>query len=212
LTLRGLANRQSFEFLGTLWGAVALMLIERLSLLVVFAIALLYTLVRLWRNKNDGATAKLGAKGFRPKIGFTRLDGMVSLSLLLDNESNKTIWAEEIEIFLSGLIAEEQAEEPSCHGVQKIRQTIRSGDMLPISLCVAIYKAAGEPQRKYTCVMSSALRYRIGEEWFENKMETCKLQMLGLTSTGIRRERKPVSMVQTQKNSQDVPSVPMKFK
>lgn len=84
--------------------------------------------------------------------------------------------------------------------------------MLPISFCEVIYKAAGDPQRKYTCLMSSVLRYRIGEEWFEKNMENYMLRMIGLTVSGIHRERKPVPPFQMQKESQKVPSIAMKLK
>src|ERR1700676_958599 len=181
------------------------MIIVRAILLLVFGIALGYTVVRVWRQRN-GRDAMDGKSGFRPQIGFTRLDGMVSLSLLLENESDTYVWVEEIEIFLSGLRAEEQATEPSFRGIQKIRQLVHSGDMLPISLCETIYKAAGNPQRKHTCVMSSVLRYRIGEEQFEKKMENYRLRMMGLTISGIRRERNPVSPFQIQEEFQNVPA------
>ena len=52
---------------------------------------------------------------------------MASLSLLLANESDTYVWAEEIEIFLSGLSAEEQTAEPSCREIQKIRQMVAPG-------------------------------------------------------------------------------------
>jgi hypothetical protein len=179
--------------------------------LLLFPLVLGYASLRVSRRRNGRNAAGKDA-GFRPQIGFTRLDGMMSLSLLLDNESSGFVWAEEIEIFLNGLIAEEQTVEASCHEVQKIRQTIRAGDMLPISLCEAIYKAAGNPQRRYSCVISSILRYRVGEEWFEKAMESYKLRMLGLTVSGIRRERKPVPHFQIRVKSEEVPEISKKLK
>jgi hypothetical protein len=56
-------------------------------------------------------------------------------------------------------------------------------------------------------VLSSILRYRIGEERFEKKMENYRLQMLGLTASGIQRERQPVPPFQPLDKSQDVPAV-----
>ena len=198
-------------FLHAAWGAVDLMIIMRATLLLVFAMALGYAVLRFWRRRN-GPDPTDKSRGFRPRIGFTRLDGMESLSLLLANESKKYVWAEEIEIFLSGLSADQQTAEPSCHGIQKIRQMVRSGDMLPISLSEVIYKAAGDPQRKYSCVLSSVLRYRIGEERFEKTMENYRLRMLGLTASDIHRERKPVQPFQTQEKSQDIPVTAGKLK
>lgn len=182
------------------------MIIMRVTLLLVFATALGYAMLRFWRRRNAPDPTDRSA-GFRPSIGFTRLDGMESLSLLLANGCKKTVWAEEIEIFISDLRAEEQTSKPSFHEIQKIRQMVASGDMPPISLSQVIYRAAGDPQRKYSCVLSSVLRYRIGEDRFEKKMENYRLQMLGLTASGIHRERKPVPPFQPLDKSQDVPAV-----
>lgn len=179
---------------------------------LVGAIASVYALALLWRRRNgrDAATNKI--KGFRPRIGFTRLDGMVSLSVLLDNESSEHVWVEEIEIFLSDLKADQQASEASFRGIRKIRQMVRSGDMLPLSLCEAIYKAAGDPQRKYSCVLSSVLRYRIGDERFEKNLENYRIRMAGLTASGISRERKPVPSIQAHEESRNVPEMAIKLK
>jgi hypothetical protein len=187
------------------------MIIVRVFFLVVFVIALGYSIVRIWRRRN-GRDAMDGTSGFRPQIGFTRLDGMVSLSLLLENESETYVWAEEIEIFLSGLRAEEQASEPEYRGIQKIRQMVLSGDVLPISLCETIYKAAGNPQRNYTCVMSSVVRYRMGEEQFEKKLENYRLRMIGLTVSSIHRERKPVPSIQIPEETQHVHAMAIKLR
>ncbi len=186
------------------------MIVMRASILLIF-ILFGYAALRIWHRKN-GPNAEDKNRGFRPGIGFTRLDGMASVSLLLANESNRHVWAEEIEIFLSGLSAEEQTAEPSFRGIQKIRQTVQSGDMVPISLCQAIYKAAGNPQRKYTFAMSSVLRYRIGEDWFEKNLQNYRLRMIGLTVSSIHRERKPLPPIQTQKESRDTPIMESKRK
>jgi hypothetical protein len=182
------------------------MIIIRATFLLVFAAALGYTVARFWRRRNAPDPMDRSA-GFRPSIGYTRLDGMVSLSLLLANGSKRNVWAEEIEIFLSGLSAEEQTAQPSFHEIQTIRQMVPAGDTPPISLSEVIYKAAGDPQREYTCILSSVLRYRIGEEQFEKTMENYRLQMLGLTAAGIQRERKPIPPFQPLDKSQDVPEV-----
>jgi len=181
-------------------------------LLLVAAIASRYALAFFRRQRNGRDAAENKIKGFRPHIGFTRLDGMVSLSLLLDNESSEHVWAEEIEIFLSDLKADQQASESSCREIRKIRQVVRSGDMLPLSLCEAIYKAAGDPQRRYSCVLSSALRYRIGEELFVRPMENYRIRMKGLTVTRVHRERKPVPRIQVRENPRDIPAIAAKLK
>jgi hypothetical protein len=137
---------------------------------------------------------------------------MASLSLLLANESETHVWAEEIEIVLSGLSAEQQTAAPTCQGIQKIRQMVGSQDTLPISLAEVIYKAAGEPQRKYSCVLSSVLRFRVGEERLERPLENYKIRMIGLTAEGITRERKPIPPFQPQDKSPDVAAVAARLK
>ena len=84
--------------------------------------------------------------------------------------------------------------------------------MLPISLCEVIYKAAGNPQRSYSCVLSSVLRYRIGEELFVRPMENYRIRMKGLTVTSVHRERKPVPPIQVPENPRDIPAIAAKLK
>jgi hypothetical protein len=186
-------------------------ILMRIGFLLVCAITLGYAALHFWRRRNGNDPMDSGA-GFRPRIGFSRLDGMVSLSLLLENNSREYVWAEEIEIFLSGLRADQQTADSSLHEIQKIRQMVRPGDTLPISLCEVIYKAAGDPQRKYSCLLSSVLRYRIGEKQFEKTMENHKLQMMGLTASSARRERKPGPLFEVQVKSGEVPAVAAKHK
>lgn len=181
---------------------------------IVFVMVLSYSVWRLGRGRRSTAQKDRDA-GFRPHIGFTRLDGMQSLALLLENESPNNVWAEEIEIFLSDLHAEEQTAEPTLRGVQKIRQGVPPDDALPISLCESIYKVAGDPQLRYSCVLSSVLRYRIGEQQFEKQMETYRVEMLGLTFSSMRRERKPphpLPSIQPQSQPQETSALAGKLK
>lgn len=152
------------------------------------ATALGYSTFLLWRRRS-GTNSTNPCNGFRPKIGFSHLDGMATPALLLTNDSNAFVWVEGIEIFLTDLRADEQVSEPSCCGTLKIRQTVPAHDLLPISLATCIYKAAGEPQRHYSCVLSSTVRYRIDEEWFEKELEVYRIRMIGLIAARVRRER-----------------------
>jgi hypothetical protein len=187
------------------------MIIMRAILFFVFVVALGYELLRIWRRrKGPDSTDK--SNGFRPRIGFTRLDGMESLSLLLNNESNTHVWAEEVEIFLTDLVATAQTAEASNNGILKIRQMVPPGDMLPISLAEVIYKAAGEPQRRHSSVLSSVVRYRIGENWFEENLENYRIRMMGLTASGVKRERKPVQRFKVEEKPQQVPAMETKLR
>lgn len=181
------------------------MMLMRVTFFLGFAIAFGYAALLFWRRRNV-PVSRDGSEGFRPRIGFTRLDGMASLSLLLFNKSAANIWVEEIEIFLTGLAADEQTAEPTCHEILKIRQMVLPRDMLPISLVGVIYKSAGNPQRNYSCVLSSILRFRIGEKSFEKPLQNYRIRMIGLTASGVSKERKPVPAfkIQTQEKSKDV--------
>jgi hypothetical protein len=178
-----------------------------LSIVIVFASG--YLAVRIWRQKKH---AVLNDKhhGFRPRIGFSRLDGMESLSLVLENGFQRHVWAEEIEIFLADLEANNQTADPTLRGIQKIRQMVAPGDTLPISLAQVIYKAAGEPQRKHSSVLFSLLRYRVGEQSFEKELEACRIQMLGLTVLDVRRERKPVQKMPIPEKPKEVATMETK--
>lgn len=172
---------------------------------------LTYNLMRFWRRKSKASPADRHP-GFRARIGLTRLNDTDSLSLVLENKSQKDVWAEEIELFLSGLTAEEQMNEPRLHELQKIRQLVPREDTLVISLGQAIYNAAGTPQRNYSCVLSPILRVRAGKEWLENRMESYKVRMLGLTAREVRRARRELPLDLPPDRTEDVPSLATRLK
>jgi hypothetical protein len=169
---------------------------------LLFVSVLAYFAMQTWRRRRNRGARHTGVD-FRPSIGFTRLDGWASLALLLRNDSDRNVWAEEIEIVLTDLIVNDQTCEASGHEVQKIHQAIQPVDMLPISLMETIYKAAGKPQRNYSCLMSAIVRYRVGEKWFEKPMPPYRLRMAGLTVVSNRRERWTKSEFKPQDNSRD---------
>jgi hypothetical protein len=176
------------------------------TLLITIVFALGYAALRKWRQKKHRAETGIH-HGFRPCIGFSRLDGMESLSLLLENGFHQHVWAEEIEIFLGELVANNQTADPTLHQTKKILQVIAPGDTLPISLAEVIYKAAGEPQRKHSSILSSVLRYRVGEAWFETQLDNYRIQMMGLTAAEVRRDRKTVQKLPIQEKLNEVATV-----
>jgi hypothetical protein len=174
-------------------------------------IALSYAALRIWREREvSGPTDK--SRGFRTRIGFTRLDRMASVSLLLANECESHVWAEEIEIVLNGLTADQQTAEPACRGVLKIRQMLGPHETLPMSLAEVIYKAAGDPQRRYSCVLSALVRYRIGDENLERALQNYKIRMIGLTADGIAMDRKSIRPFQAGEKSPNVPAIAARVK
>ncbi|MGH9680608.1 MAG: hypothetical protein ACRD4Y_11720, partial [Candidatus Acidiferrales bacterium] len=75
--------------------------------------------------------------------------------------------------------------------------------MLPISLVETVYLAAGKPQREYFCSMSSVVRFRVGEKWFEEVMPVYELDMVGLTVSGIRLDPRPSYDFKAQQKPRD---------
>jgi hypothetical protein len=185
--------------------------IIRVLAALLFVSVLVYFALQTWSRRRNRGVKHTGID-FRPSIGFTRLDGWASLALLLKNDSDRNVWAEEIEIVLTDLIVNDQTSEASRHEVQKIHQNIQPLDMLPISLVETIYKAAGKPQRKYSCLMSALVRYRVGEKWFEEPMPPHRLRMAGLTVVSNRRERWAKSEFKPQDHSRDPEMVSTKSK
>ncbi len=174
----------------------------RALILLLPAGAFVYVALRIRRSMSGRGKQPSGVD-FRPSIGFARQDGFKSIALLLTNKSRTHVWTEEIEIALTDLSADQQTSEATCHEIHKIRQTVTPQDLLPISLVETIYMAAGRPQRKYSCVMSSVVRFRVAEKWFEEPMPAFRLRMIGLTVAGIRRERKVAHIFKTQDKPQD---------
>jgi hypothetical protein len=151
--------------------------------------SLAYVILRIRRGRLSTETLPDGVN-FRPSIGFAWQDGFKSVALLLANKSGIPVWAEEVEIALTNLIADQQTSEAPCHEVHKILQFVSPRDLLPISLVETIYAAAGKPQRNYSCILSSVVRYRVGEKRFQKAMPSYKMKMRGLTVSSIRHERK----------------------
>ena len=181
------------------------------SLGLVGMAALAYFAVRIWRHKSNGSANDTGID-FRPSIGFTHMDGWASLALLMVNKSERNVWAEEIEIVLTDLVADDQTYEATYREIQSIRQAVQPQDMLPISLVETIYRAAGKPQTKYSCVMSAIVRFRAGEKWFERPLQPYRLKMAGLTIVSNHRERWTKSEFKPQEKSPDPQSVSTKSK
>jgi hypothetical protein len=181
------------------------------SLAVAGIAVLVYFAVRIWTHKSDGSANDTGVD-FRPSIGFTHMDGWASLALLMVNKSERNVWAEEIEIVLTDLIADDQTSEATFRETQKIRQAVQPRDMLPVSLMETIYRAAGKPQTSYSCVMSAVVRYRVGEKWFERPLQPYKLKLAGLTVVSNHRERWTKSKFKPQEKQQDPHSVSTKSK
>jgi hypothetical protein len=176
--------------------------ILRIILLTGSAGVLTYSLPRILRRINDRIPGNR-KDAFRASIGFDRLDGMTTLALNLSNESEQFVWVEEIDILLTELQAEQQTCEASCREVQRIRQIVRPDAAATISLSSTIYRAAGEPQRKYSFVLSSLIRCRIGEEWFEKGVENFRVRMVGLTASKVTRERKSIATLESQVQHRD---------
>ncbi len=150
----------------------------------------LYAAIRIWRARVQARSRRWGI-AFQPEIGFAWQDDFKSVALLLPNRSKEHVWVEEFEIGLTRLQADDQTAKATCHEIHKIRQSVSAREMLPISLVETIYNAAGRPQRRYSCRLSSIVRFRVGAQSYEEPLPAYSLQMIGMTVSKIRRKSGP---------------------
>lgn len=141
-----------------------------------------------WRQK-DKLESKSGQIKFAPKLLITRAKGWVNLELLLANRSSWTVWVEEATVVLADLKAIWQSEDAAGEARHEIRQNVGANDSLSVSLAAAIYNAAGRPQGKYSCLVSTGVRYRVFDEWSDVKLETSRVEMAGLVPVRLSSAR-----------------------
>jgi hypothetical protein len=145
-------------------------------------------LFRRWRKtKPEPADSQTD---FSALLRIFRQDGWVYLELLLINRSEVTVWVEKATIVLSELKANWQTTTSSGQAKHDILQNIGPDDTLRVSFVRALYDAAGRPQGKYSCLVSIKVRYRMGDEWFNQKLDTYRVEMAALTAFSLRREER----------------------
>ncbi len=98
-----------------------------------------------------------------PELSITRKNGWALLDLVLVNHSNSPIWAEKANFAVADLDADFQGAVPTNEASLVIRETVRPGGMLRISLIETVYNAAGKPQGEYSFLISGVVRYRAQE-------------------------------------------------
>jgi hypothetical protein len=126
---------------------------------------------------------------FSARVRVFRYDNWVYLELLLVNRSNVTVWVEEAMVVLSEVDVFWQTSISTGQARHEILQNVRPNDTLSVRLAGAIYEAAGKPQGKYSCTVFTDVRYRVGDEWFNNPLDACRVEMAGLTVFRLRRAR-----------------------
>jgi len=141
-----------------------------------------------WRRKNKAESISAQIK-FAPKLMICRERGWVNLELSLVNRSSWTVWVKEATVTLADLNAVSQSEVATGQARHEILQNVGANDTLSVSLAVAIYNAAGRPQGQYSCLVSTDVRYRVFDEWCDAKLETCRVDMAGLTAVDLRSAR-----------------------
>ncbi len=82
-----------------------------------------------------------------------------------------------------------QTSIPPGHVRHEIRQNVRAKDSLELSFDRAIYESAGSPQGVYSCLIRTDVRYRLGDEWFNQTLDIFKVEMTGLKARRLRRPR-----------------------
>jgi hypothetical protein len=126
---------------------------------------------------------------FLARVRLFREDDWAYLELFLMNRSNVAVWVEEAVVVLSNLEANWQTSISTGQARLKILQNIRPNETLGVSLVGSIYEAAGRPQGKYTCMISTEVHFRVGDEWFIKTVHACRVEMAALAVFRLRRSR-----------------------
>lgn len=146
-----------------------------------------FGLFRPWRKTNPQPEGF--QIDFSARLRLFREDDWAYLELLLVNHSNVTVWVEEATIVLSELEANWQTSIATGQTKHKILQNIGPNDTLGVSFVGSIYEAAGKPQGKYSCVVFTDVRYRVGDEWLNKTLDVYRVEMAALTVFRLRRSR-----------------------
>jgi hypothetical protein len=73
-----------------------------------------------------------------------------------------------------------------------------------VSLAASIYNAAGRPQGQYSCLVSTDVRYRVFDEWCYAELETCRVEMAGLTAVDLRRAHRDNKKIRQRNGPVDI--------
>jgi hypothetical protein len=128
-----------------------------------------------------------GDVGVRSSLELTPQDGWRLLNLAVANRHDTKVWVERAAFIITDLDANMQGGLADGCGLVEIRQFIRSGENLCISLIEAVYNAAGKPQGVYSFALSCTVRYRLGERWLESESPVFQVEMVRLSGMRIRR-------------------------
>jgi hypothetical protein len=149
---------------------------------ILLAAVLGYIAVRRWLPRSV-------AYDIEPELEITRKNGWALLDLILLNRSNLPIWVEKATFALADLDADFQGAAASGEGLLLIRETVRPGGMLRISLIETVYNAAGKPQGEYSFLISGVVHYRAQYSWFEITLQTYRVRMIALSAIRLLRMR-----------------------
>jgi hypothetical protein len=145
--------------------------------------SLIYLVSRRWFPRN-------AAYDLEPELSITRKNGWALLDLVLVNHSKSPIWAEKATFAVADLDADFQGAVATNEGSLLIRETVRPGGMLRISLIETVYNAAGKPQGEYSFLVSGVVRYRAHENsWFEISLQTYRIRMIALSAIRLLQMR-----------------------
>jgi hypothetical protein len=141
-----------------------------------------------WLQKNKANSNSPQIK-FAPKLGITREDGWAYLELQLVNRSSWRVWVEEASVVLAHLDANYQTGVPAGKARYQIFQNVSPNETLSVRFAGVIYDAAGRPQRQYSCLVSTNVRYRSVDEWCDAKLQTYYVEMEALGVLSLHSER-----------------------
>jgi hypothetical protein len=133
------------------------------------------------------ALQRRGEVGVRCSLELTPQDGWRLLNLAVVNRHDTKVWVERAAFVITDLDANMQSGAPNERGSVEIREFVRSGEDLCVSLIEAVYNAAGKPQGVYSFLFRCTVSYRLDERWLESESPVFRVEMVRLSSMRVRR-------------------------
>jgi hypothetical protein len=164
---------------------------------VVLVIATVVYLVPVFQRR--------GQVGVCASLELTPQDGWRLLNLAVVNRYDAKVWVERVAFVLTNLDADMQSGPASSSGALDVREFVRSGEALRVSVIEAVYNAAGKPQGVYTFRFSAAVSYRLGDAWLDSETPAYQVEMVRLSSMRLRRVR-PTAQTQGVASDAETPN------
>lgn len=165
----------------------------KLIVIVVAILSIVWLALKVWRD-NRGLDSEVNLKA---DLHVSKDQGWTFFNLLLVNGCRMNVAVVDATFTISGLVAQFQASPAATETTFKIRRIVKPGAALGVDLVEHFYNAAGRPQRSYTFVVATTVRYRARGKVVEQALPLYRVKMFALSANRLWRVRwynKPAAM------------------